>query len=80
MLMITIYGGGVALVGVNQIKTWKHLYNYVDVIEEIKKLDNSGVFIKMTANNVFKTINKHLEEKNQKIVEIICLQSNSEKM
>lgn len=67
MFLITVYGGSVAVIGDKQLSAWQHLYKYVDVENEIKKMDSKGVFIKMTANGTYKKINKSLYFKNQKI-------------
>lgn len=66
-MLITIYGGGVAIIGDKQLKTWKHLYKFVNVEKEIKKMDNTKIFNKMTANAVFRMINKHLNNKNNEM-------------
>ena len=66
MFLITVYGGSVAIIGAKQLNTWQHLYKNINVEKEIKKLDKTGVFNKMTANSVYKAINKHLEKRNNK--------------
>lgn len=77
MMMITILGGGVAIIGDKQLKTWQHLYKFLDVDKEIRKMDNTGIFCKMTANGVFKAINKYLESKNTEIKENVRMKNNN---
>lgn len=62
MININVSGGGVFVID-KQLETWSKMYPSVAVAEEIKKLDELGVFKNKTVNGAAKHINRYLKMK-----------------
>ena len=66
MIIINVSGGGSFVID-KQLETWSKMYPNVDVAEEIKKMDELGVFKTKTVNGAAKHINRYLKMKEDEL-------------
>lgn len=63
--MIVLKDGGVLIIPDETINKWKILYPNVDIKNEIKELNQTGIFSKCSKKKALRTINNRLKEINK---------------